>query len=78
MFDLTNQFNQVFVFTLVIIGALIIVAFGTYLIILLSFRLPFLFWVRHEVAAASSPAEALNPPNIMVTNCLSDRPRMAA
>lgn len=78
MFDLTNQINQVFVFTLVMIVAFIIMAFGTYLIIIVSFRLPFLFWVRHEVAAASSPGEALNPANVGVTKSLNDRPRMAA
>jgi len=78
MFDLTNQFNQVFVFTLVMIGALTIMACLTYVIIIVCFRLPFRFWARHEAAAASSLREAPNVANISVTKSSSHRPRMAA
>jgi hypothetical protein len=78
MFDLTNQINQVIVFTLVMIVAFMIMAFGTYLIIIVSFRLPFLFWVRHEAPDVWSAGEALNPTNVGMTESLTERPRMAA
>jgi hypothetical protein len=78
MFDLTNQFNQIFVFTLVMIGALTIMACLTYLIIIFSFRLPFRLWAHHEAASASSLREAPNLANVSVTKSSSDRPRMAA
>jgi hypothetical protein len=72
--DLTNLINQTIAVTLLMITAFIIMAFGTYVIIIVSFRLPFLFWLRHEAAGASSPDEALNP----AANAVSDRRGMAA
>jgi len=78
MFDLNNEITQIAMFTLVMIGALTIMACLTYVIIIFSFRLPFRFWARHEAAAPSSSGEAPNLANVSVTESLIDRPRMAA
>lgn len=75
MSDLTNQIALI---TLVMIAGLVVMAFGTYLIIVAFFRLPFLFWVHHEAASAASRSEVLNPRNVRVTTPSEDRPNIAA
>jgi hypothetical protein len=63
------------VITMMMIASLGVVACGAYLISIISFRLPFLFWIRHE-PTLGSPQEF--PEDVEVMTVPSDRANIAA
>ena len=64
--------------TLMMIASLAVMAFGTYLIFIILFRLPFLFWVRHKPTVALPQGESPHSADVELMTVLSDRAKIAA
>lgn len=64
--------------TLLMIASLWVMAFGTYVIFIVFFRLPFLFWVRHKSTVALPQGESAHAADVELMTVLSDRAKIAA
>jgi hypothetical protein len=75
MLDFIYQTTAV---TLVMIASLAVMALGTYVIFIICFRLPFLFWVRPKFTVAPPQGEFPHPQDVELSTLLSDRAKVAA